>query len=635
MNELEFTQLQTTPRWTKDLFRFLPIKSQFVLSGNIRDRFPFPSQDGRILTLELKQFIASALAIRGYRYFLSYNHLEGFEIISPIARDPQSGKSYNEEARTFLGQAFELKFGENGRSKASLEQANEIMERVSKHKDDFIAVMLDFASRYTVTDNSLRETENDFFTRALILSHNSVPHITSSINQAQFNPMIWIADRENDLPDWLVLDNPKLRSIIVPKPDHILRRCVVQSFAGSLDGEKDLIDVDKKKLHNLFVEQTESLTINDIVAIVQLCRREGLEFREIAEGIRRYKLGVTEDPWKKIDREKIRNGSKTIGERVKGQQQAVTKSMDIIKRAVTGLSGSQATKIGGKPRGVLFLAGPTGVGKTELAKSLTELLFGDEKAYIRFDMSEFSAEHADQRLIGAPPGYVGYESGGELTNAIKEKPFSVVLFDEIEKANPRILDKFLQLLDDGVLTSGRGERVYFSESVVIFTSNLGIYKEVPNGHGNRVPNVSSEDSYDDLSRKIRDEINSYFKLKLNRPEILNRIGENIIVFDFIRPDVAEQIFDKMRSNILNRLAEEQGIKIEIPNNSLEFLRSKCLTDLSNGGRGIGNQLEAWLVNPLARALFDMESKPGESYEISGVADNCGVPEIQLKGIGVS
>ena len=182
--------------------------------------------------------------------------------------------------------------------------------------------------------------------------------------------------------------------------------------------------------------------------------------------------------------------------------------MDIIKRAVTGLSGSQGSKLGGKPRGVLFFAGPTGVGKTELAKTLTEMLFGDERAYIRFDMSEFSAEHADQRLIGAPPGYVGYDSGGELTNAIKERPFSVVLFDEIEKAHPRILDKFLQILDDGVLTSGRGEKVYFSEAVVIFTSNLGIYKT--DHEGKRIPNVTSNESYETVATKIREEIDSYF-----------------------------------------------------------------------------------------------------------------------------
>ena len=137
---------------------------------------------------------------------------------------------------------------------------------------------------------------------------------------------------------------------------------------------------------------------------------------------------------------------------------------------------------------MLFFAGPTGVGKTELAKTLTQLIFGDERAYIRFDMSEFAEEHTGARLLGAPPGYIGYDAGGELTNAVRDKPFSVVLFDEIEKAHPRILDKFLQILEDGRLTDGRGETAYFSEAILVFTSNLGIYVE--DEHGRRVQNVS-------------------------------------------------------------------------------------------------------------------------------------------------
>src|SRR3954451_24368374 len=150
-------------------------------------------------------------------------------------------------------------------------------------------------------------------------------------------------------------------------------------------------------------------------------------------------------------------------------------------------------------------------------------------------MSEFSAEHADQRLIGAPPGYVGYDVGGELTNAVRDKPFSVILFDEIEKAHPRILDKFLQILDDGVLTSGRGDRVYFSEAFIVFTSNLGIYRK--NANHERIANVSPDDPLDVVRRKVLDEIERYFKVELNRPEILNRIGDNIIVFDFIRAEI--------------------------------------------------------------------------------------------------
>ena len=227
-------------------------------------------------------------------------------------------------------------------------------------------------------------------------------------------------------------------------------------------------------------------------------------------------------------------------------------------------------------------------------------------------MSEFSAEHADQRLVGAPPGYVGYDVGGELTNAIREKPFSVVLFDEIEKAHPRILDKFLQILDDGVLTSGRGDRVYFSEALIVFTSNLGIYRQGDNGE--RVANVQPGEAFEAVQGKVQGEIERYFKLVLNRPEILNRIGENIIVFDFIRPDIAEQIFQQMVGNILADLAA-QALHVQLDDDSLHNLRQLCLQDLSNGGRGIRNQLEAHLLNPLARALFDQDAQPGQSFEI--------------------
>jgi ATP-dependent Clp protease ATP-binding subunit ClpA len=302
--------------------------------------------------------------------------------------------------------------------------------------------------------------------------------------------------------------------------------------------------------------------------------------------------------------------------------------LDVVKRAVTGIGQSPR---GGRPRGVAFLAGPTGVGKTELAKTITSLLFGDESAYIRFDMSEFSAEQADQRLIGAPPGYVGYDVGGELTNAIRERPFSVVLFDEIEKAHPRILDKFLQVLDDGVLTSGRGDRVYFSEAFIVFTSNLGIYSEGPAGE--RVQNVSPGEPFDIVKAKVRAGIEDHFKSVLNRPEILNRIGENIIVFDFIREDVAQQIFDQMIDALLADM-RALGFDVPISNPARATLQTLCLADLSNGGRGIRNQVEAHLINPLSRALFDGGAQAGGRYEILAVQPGASTT-LTLSGIGSS
>lgn len=624
MNEKDFVENKACPRWIKDVFRFLPVRSQYVLSNNIRDFFPFPTDNGSWISLPLGSYLASALGLLGYRYFLSYNMATGFSVVVPGGGDPK-------QASEFFSRNFKLTFDDRGCCAASRERAMEIMKQVVAWRNDNIAFFADFASQYVVRIDSLLEKEHEFFRDALLLSHTATPTLAAAEGAANrvplFNPIFWLVEKENDLPDWLIVDNPRLRSLVLPRPDHILRRPLIETLTKKLTGYEKASAAEQKEAVDVFVEQTEGLMLCDVNAITMLCKRENLQFSEIGEAVRRFKVGVTEDPWKRIDRDKIEEGEARIRLRVKGQNPAIVKTLDIIKRAITGLSGAQGSKIGGKPRGVMFLAGPTGTGKTELAKTITELLFGDEKAYIRFDMSEFSAEHADQRLLGAPPGYVGYDAGGELTNAIREKPFSVVLFDEIEKANPRILDKFLQLLDDGVLTSGRGERVYFSESVVIFTSNLGIFKDGPSGE--RVPNVTQEDSYEVVAAKIRAEIHDFFTLKLNRPELLNRIGENIVVFDWIRKDVAVQIFEKMTEQIAKRLEKEQKIKVKLRPDVRDVLLERCTRNLENGGRGIGNQLEALLVNPLARALFDQEVGAGSTVDIVELKEDNGVPTLVL------
>ena len=353
--------------------------------------------------------------------------------------------------------------------------------------------------------------------------------------------------------------------------------------------------------------------------ITELADRQGLGLPDIEDAVRCYKVGALDNPWRKdYLRAKIRNAQAFIEDRVKGQRPAVVKTLDILKRSVMGLTGAQARSGGSRPRGVLFFAGPTGVGKTELAKTLTQLVFGDERAYLRYDMSEFAEEHTSARLLGAPPGYIGFDAGGELTNAVREKPFSVVLFDEIEKAHPRILDKFLQILEDGRLTDGRGDTAYFSETILVFTSNLGTYVE--DAQGQRIQNVRPGDPYETVEARIRAAIGDYFKFKLSRPELLNRIGDNIVVFNFITPEVAERIFDSMLRNVARRLFEEFKVKLSMPQELRKELLERCTRDLDHGGRGIGNQLESVFINPLSRVLFEIDLEGKQTLAVTALSE---------------
>lgn len=588
------------PRWQKDLERFLPLKSQFVLSGNVRDQQMAEVAPGVVTAQPLIQLLAASLHKAGYAHLFLYEPILGFSCVTLPGKDDAS----SEAVLAPLGLVVA-----NGRAAGGIDILSKVLELLVERQNEPVALIVDFAARLIARPTDLTGAEQQLFTRALMLSHKARSRPAGPDRRPYFNSIVWITERESDLPDWFLVGNPRIRHIPISRPDGGARRALASALLRPVaNADQTLME----KSIDAFVDGTEGMLLLDMNAIALLARVEGVPLDKIGDAVRRYKVGVTEDHWQKIDKDKIRNAESFVRQRVKGQPEAVTHMLDIVKRTMTGVGGG---KRGGRPRGVAFLAGPTGVGKTELAKTMTSLLFGDESAYIRFDMSEFSAEHADQRLIGAPPGYVGYDAGGELTNAIREKPFSVVLFDEIEKAHPRVLDKFLQILDDGVLTSGRGDRVYFSEALIIFTSNLGIYKASESGE--RVLNVSASEPYAAVRERVEAEIDRHFKLVLNRPEILNRIGENIIVFDFIRKDIAAQIFEQMVAGIEGDL-QAQGLTVRIAKDALESLRAICLKDLSNGGRGIRNQVEAHLVNPLSRSLFDIGANTGARLRVDAI-----------------
>lgn len=590
----------------RDLERFLPLKAGFLLSGNVND-YQIVDLDGIMAPLTMPDTLVEVLSRNGYGTVLVFDPARGFQAISPEEKEliqKLGGTVENDHVRMGISALA-----------AALERFYDLREAAP------VALVINFAGRTILRSDALERAENDLYTQALVGGYAARASVYAGCdNRTFFNSVIWVVDKEGDVPDWMVVNNACLRHIPVAKPDAQTRRAVAPSLLKSLGGAPTERVIDD------FVDSTEGMLLRDLEAIIQLGIREGITQSRIRDAVRHFKTGVIDDPWKKLDRRKIANAEELIRRRVKGQNSAVTHVLDVIKRAMTGVG---STKRGGRPRGFALFAGPTGVGKTELAKAITELLFGDENSYIRFDMSEFGTEHADQRLIGAPPGYVGYDQGGELTNAMREKPHSVVLFDEIEKAHPKLLNLFLQVLDDGVLTSGRGDRVYFSEAIIIFTSNLGITKIGPQGE--RIENVSLQDDYETVERNVRNEIERYFKFTLARPEILNRFGENIIVFDFIRADVASSIFEAMLEGILKGMVDD-GIRIDLTEAVHTSLKEICLRDLSNGGRGIRNQLEAHLVNPLSRAIFDGGCEAGASV-IASAIDFGDITTIRLEAIG--
>lgn len=613
-----------TPRWLKDLERLLPIRSQYIVSGNIRDSLLMPLDEGQATLVPLLRGLWELLKRQGYRFLLLHDPADGLRVYP------------HEAAAVELAQRlFDLKL-QDGAMPAGLETLAALMKRVAACREARCALLLDFASRLARAPDHLDAGEHRFFVAAEKLSLAANPVVPRPEGEAPaapaaplFNPILWLVNRPQDLPSWFALDSERIASLIVGRPDHELRAEAARQLAALFPGHGEADDAARAEFTRRFADSTDGLSFSALADVAQLARRQGVPLAAVEDAVRCYKVGAVDNPWRKdYLRDKIRNARTALEDRVKGQHQATTKAVDILMRSVMGLTGAQARSSSGRPRGVLFFAGPTGVGKTELAKTLTQLIFGDERAYIRFDMSEFAEEHTGARLLGAPPGYIGFDAGGELTEAVRERPFSLVLFDEIEKAHPRILDKFLQILEDGRLTDGRGDTAYFSEAIIVFTSNLGIY--VDDGQGRRVQNVRPGDPYEVVETRVREAIGDHFKYRLSRPEILNRIGDNVVVFNFITPDVASQIFSGMLANVARRLREEHRLELVLPRLVLEKLMSLCTRDLSNGGRGIGNALESAFINPLARALFALDLEGRNAVTVADVVEEDKVYSVVLQ-----
>ena len=301
--------------------------------------------------------------------------------------------------------------------------------------------------------------------------------------------------------------------------------------------------------------------------------------------------------------ERLLNLEKSLGERVIGQKEAIAAVSEAIRRARAGLKDPK------RPIGSFIFLGPTGVGKTELARALTEYLFDDEDAMVRIDMSEYMDKHTVSRMVGAPPGYIGFDEGGQLTEAVRRRPYRVLLFDEIEKAHPDVFNVLLQLLEDGRLTDGQGRTVNFANTVVIMTSNLGTSQVQEDPVGFLRANTNGMDNHE-IKRNVERALRQEF-----RPEFLNRIDE-IVIFKSLGREEIVQIVDLLVEEVQERLSD-RGISIELTERAKEWIAEKGF-DPAYGARPLRRTVQRYVETPLARKVLAGEIGDGGRLTVDAV-----------------
>jgi len=574
------------------LKREIGIKRCIILDGNVGDVY----LDGKKRIVGIKEYLIQILKDMDYDDIIYWDRADGIDgdvnhlkLTDDIEVD---GESYDVD---------DTPKTENITGSGQFKKPKEIFNIVFKNltnRNRKIAFILNWAD-YLFTSNMSNlgdEFAADERMNLTLLSKaikdRKVEYASTDVNEST---VIIISGKLSMIPISFYQGNPEVSTVTLSRPDRLEREDMLAKIESGFDVKlkpgETLLGCDKK---SEYIDMLDDFTNREIIQMARLSRKEsGQSFEKL---FYLFKYGEKDNPWEKLDYNEVKVIKKRLSGRVIGQDEAIEKVEKIVVKAYMGLTGLHKTSSRSMPKGVLFFVGPTGVGKTELSKALAKFLFGDEQACIRFDMSEYAQENSDQKLIGAPPGFVGYEEGGQLTNAVKEKPFSVILFDEIEKAakpNPRILDIFLQILEDGRLTDSKGETVYFSESVIIFTSNLGAGEVDASG--------SNEETAAEFIRIVK----NYFDNEIKRPELLGRIGySSIIPFNFIRDkDFMVKIAMSKLNPIKSAISEKYRFDLEFEN-ELKFVEYVLGdTDITKGGRDILNAINDKLLDELSLFLF--------------------------------
>ena len=555
------------------------IKKCVMIDGNVGD--VYLNEKNNIVTL--REYLEAMFKDMDYHDIVYWDRVEGatgaIDKLTLTEEVEVEGDAYD------LGDEEETPKAQQGLFKSPAEILNVVYKNVIDKKKK-VAFIINW-SEYLFSVNGLSDDERQNITLlGKALKDRKVDYLNTDCNESV---VVIILNKASGLPLSFYQGNPEVEIVTLQKPDREERKQMIQKIEDSFEvrlksGTSSLLDNENIDC----IDMLEDFTNREIIQLSRMSRKEDkMTFDKL---FYLFKYGEKENPWEKLEQSRVKNIKKELSDRVIGQEEAIEKIEKTVVKAYMGLTGLHKTSSRSMPKGVFFFVGPTGVGKTELSKALAKFLFGDEQACIRFDMSEYAQENSDQKLIGAAPGYVGYEEGGQLTEKVRRNPYSIVLFDEIEKAHPDVLNLLLQILDEGRLTDSNGRTVNFKNTIIIMTSNVG-----------------SEYIINDEENKVKSELNKYF-----RPEFLNRLDE-IVVFNKLSKDNLSEILDKIINEIEHRLVDI-NVKIRLTENAKKYFIDNGY-DEYYGARPLKRLVNNKLETIIARKLINNEIKSNSEINV--------------------
>lgn len=522
--------------WFSQLEVGLGTKKRLVLHGNVLD---LVTTSREAAPVPLREYLRHRLERAGYRRIVAYDHDRRPEVLRWDDLDLSS-----EEGRTAAWTAFA------GRPTTDPAEPAVALE--------LVRAMLASGAAPAAAVVSNAELRVQYPSAAAVRLHELTPSAARVASpdpghpdRALQNLAVHIYARESSIPVEFVTSDPEAKLIFVPPPSLAQRRAFL---SWSLRGRAE---PDPERL----ARATEGYRLRELDQLVALSSTGG---RDIDALLREFRHGRRLDAWRETN---IDAAAAQLARAVEGQEQAVEAVVAALRRA-KHRTARIIDPTARRPALVLFFVGATGVGKTLLARAIASAVTGSEENLKIFDMSEYRQDHADQRLIGPPPGYVGHLQGGQLTNWIKERPHSVVLFDEVEKAHERILDIFLQILDGARLTDGKGETVDLGESIIIFTSNIGTADVDQVGIDRDDPAA--------VRAYFAKAVEEYFRDEIGRPELFNKMGRAIVAFGFIRAAVARRVVEQKLAALIAETGSRTAREVIVEPFDVE--RDRALVD---------------------------------------------------------